>query len=100
MSCGSLAAAISMLGYAAYGANEEIMTGAFVVFHEYEDKNGDEQTKFIGIYTTKEKAVAAVDSLRMMPGFADCPSGFSIEFHTFDRTGWTEGFVHIASDED
>jgi hypothetical protein len=72
--------------------------GAFVVFHEYEDDNG-EQTKFIGIYTTKEKAEAAVDSLRKMPGFADYPRDFSIEFHIFDRAGWTEGFVHVASGE-
>lgn len=70
---------------------------AFVVFHEYEDENGDEQTKFIGIYTTNETVEATVDSLRKMPGFADYPRGFSIEFHVFDRTGWTEGFVHIAS---
>jgi hypothetical protein len=70
--------------------------GAFVVFHEYEDENRDEQTKFIGIYTTKEKAEAAVDSLRKMPGFADYSRGFSIDFHVFDRSGWTEGFVHIA----
>jgi hypothetical protein len=70
--------------------------GAFV-FHEYEDENGDEQTKFIGIYTTKETVEAAVDSLRKMPGFADYPRGFSIEFHVFDRTGWIEGFVHTAS---
>jgi hypothetical protein len=100
MKCGSLAAAISMLGYASYGEDEEIMTGVFVVFHEYEDNNGDDQTKFIGAYTTREKAEAAVDSLRMMPGFADCPSGFSIEFHTFDRTGWIEGFIHAASGDD
>jgi hypothetical protein len=74
--------------------------GTFAVFHEYEDRNGDEQTKFIGIYTTKEKAEAAVDSLRKMLGFADYPSGFSIDFHVFDRTGWTEGFVQVASGED
>jgi hypothetical protein len=77
---------------------EQIMgrAGAFVAFHEYEDDNGDEQTELIGIYTTKEKAEAAVVSLTKMPGFADYPNGFSIEFHAFDRTGWTEGFVHLS----
>jgi len=30
-------------------------TGAFAVFHHYEDENGDEQVKFIGIFATKER---------------------------------------------
>jgi hypothetical protein len=74
--------------------------GAFVVFHSYDDQNGDEQAKFIGIFVSAEKAQAAVDALRKMPGFADYPLGFSIEFHAFDRIGWSEGFVHMPSADD
>jgi hypothetical protein len=74
--------------------------GAFAVFHDYEDENGDEQIKFIGIFATKESAEAAVDALKKMPGFADYPLGFSIDFHPFDRIAWSEGFVHIPSGDD
>ncbi|MCP3440473.1 hypothetical protein [Bradyrhizobium sp. CCGUVB14] len=71
--------------------------GAFAVFHAYEDENGDEQVKFIGIFGTKEKAQDAVDALAKMPGFVDHPLGFSIDFHLFDRVSWSEGFVHVPS---
>jgi hypothetical protein len=72
--------------------------GAFVVFHD--DGNGDEQMKFIGIFTTKQSAEAAVDGLSKMPGFADYPLGFSVEFHPFDRIGWPEGFVRMPNGND
>ncbi len=74
--------------------------GAFAVFHDYEDEDGDEQIKFIGIFATKENAEAAVDALKKMPGFADYPLGFSINFHPFDRIGWSEGFVHTPRGDD
>ena len=73
--------------------------GAFAAFHNYEDENGDEQIKFIGIFSTKKKAEAAVEILKRMQGFADYPLGFSIDYHPFDRTGWSEGFVHIPSSD-
>ena len=74
--------------------------GAFVVFHDYDDEDGDEQIKLIGIFATKQTAETAVDGLRKMPGFADYPLGFSIEFHPFDRIGWREGFVRMPSGDD
>jgi len=38
--------------------------------------------------------------LKKIPGFADYPLGFSIDFHPFDRISWSEGFVHIPSGDD
>lgn len=75
------------------------MEGAFVLQHEYEDENKDEQVKFIGVYTTRENAEEAIDKLRKMPGFSEYPDGFSIDFYDFNRTWWAEGFVHIKGEE-
>ncbi|WP_271619332.1 DUF7336 domain-containing protein [Bradyrhizobium sp. CCBAU 51745] len=55
---------------------DSMVAGAFAVFHSYEEENGDEHTKFIGIFSTKESAEAAVGVLKKMQGFADYPLGF------------------------
>lgn len=68
-------------------------TGAFVVQHRYLDEDGDEQGKFIRVYTTEEKARAAVDQLKPMPGFRLHPDGFHVDFYEFDEDHWTERFV-------
>jgi hypothetical protein len=56
----------------------------------------------VGVYSSREKAEAAVKRLASQPGFRDFPDvledpseigGFSIEEYELDRTWWQEGFV-------
>ena len=69
----------------------------YMLYHIYAKKNGDEQQKLIGIYTTDENAKAAIQRLSGQPGFKDHPSGFQIFEAVLDRDDWTEGF--ISADE-
>jgi hypothetical protein len=71
------------------------MTTLYDVWHIYEpDPHGDvEEEKFLGVYSSKEKAQAEVDYLRAQPGFRDWPDCFRIDSLTVDEMLWTEGFV-------
>ena len=78
------------------------MTVLFMLWHSYQpdpDIDHDEE-KFIGIYSTEEKAKAAMERVRTQPGFRDYPDGFEIHPQRVDATGWDEGFVRVWGDEE
>lgn len=69
----------------------------FVVFHSYETgPESHEESKFIGVYVSRESANAAVEMLSSQPGFRDHPEGFTINAHTLDVTNWTGGFISMG----
>lgn len=70
------------------------MKKVFVVQHEYE-RNGFPEVKFIGVFSSKEMAEAAVDKLVLQPGFSSTPDGFCVEECEIDRVDWAEGFVTV-----
>ncbi len=49
-----------------------------------------EDTKFLGIFSTKEKAETAMQILSKQPGFKDFP-----KLIDGDISGWKEGFTTI-----
>lgn len=49
--------------------------------------------KDIGLYTTEDKAEAALLRLKDQPGFRDWPDGFRIFRAPLDRDGWADGFI-------
>ncbi len=68
------------------------MTRVFVVHHSYE-LDGCEETKLIGVYTTRQAANEAIGRLQGAPGFRDHPADFSVDEYALDLDHWTEGFV-------
>lgn len=68
------------------------MTHVFLVHHVHES-DGREEVKFIGAYSSEDRAQAAAARLSRQPGFVDHPAGFQIERHELDHDGWTDGFV-------
>jgi hypothetical protein len=72
----------------------------FVLQHEYEIAEDRDETKFIGVYSTREKAESAISRLVTQPGFADHPENFSIDKYETDMDHWTEGFVTMPGDEE
>ncbi len=54
---------------------------------------GTEDVKFIGVYSTREKAQAALMRTHLLPGFAAAPDGFSIGKYEVDKDYWNTGFV-------
>ena len=69
------------------------MTRVFVVQHVHTREDGAEDVKFIGVYSTRENADAAVARLSRQPGFLDVPDGFSLDEYRVDQDQWVEGYV-------
>jgi len=71
------------------------MTKVFVLQHVHELPGGEEDVKFIGVYSTEALGKDAIKTLRSQPGFSDHPQGFSLNGYELDSTYWAEGFTTI-----
>jgi homoserine kinase type II len=74
----------------------------YLVAHWHPLPDNPSSSLTIGVYSSREKAEAAVKGLASQPGFRDFPDvledpsetgGFNIEECELDRTWWQEGFV-------
>jgi homoserine kinase type II len=72
------------------------MASVFVLQHVHSLDDGAEDVKFIGVYSSREKAQEAVARLAGLPGFADAPDGFHIDEYRLDQDNWAEGYVTAA----
>lgn len=69
------------------------MNKVFLLQHSYEVGEFDE-TKLIGIYSSKEKAESTVERFKHLSGFKDYPHEcFYIDEIEIDKDHWTEGFI-------
>jgi len=67
----------------------------WLAWHE-RDSDGASELKLLGVFSTRERAEAAVDARRGKPGFVDHPDGFEIASRVLDRdTEWIDGFVTV-----
>lgn len=82
------------------------MTTVFVVQHLHTLPNGIEDIKLIGVYSSKESALTAVDRLKSRPGFCENPrvinpgiddddQGFYVDEYSLDDDNWTEGYITV-----
>ncbi|EHQ89567.1 DUF7336 domain-containing protein [Desulfosporosinus youngiae] len=71
------------------------MVAVFLLQHYYEVENLEE-TKIIGIYSTKEKAEVIIRKYQELPGFKLYPGGFYIDEYNLDEDNWTEGFINVG----
>ena len=72
------------------------MDNVFVLQHVHSREDGDEDVKFIGVYSSREKADAAVARLSRLPGFSDAPDGFHVDEYRVDQDQWAKGYVTVA----
>lgn len=73
---------------------QSYMKTVFILQHSYElPDTGEEETKFIGVYSSKDKAENAIERLSKQPGFRDFPDHFYIDEYEIDRDNWSEGFI-------
>ena len=54
-----------------------------------------EDVKVIGLYSSEDAAGAAIEPLRMRPGFSKKPNGFTVDRYERDEDTRTEGFVDL-----
>jgi hypothetical protein len=71
------------------------MASVFVIQHIHTREDGAEDVKFIGVYSSREKADAAVTRLSRLPGFSDAPDGFHVDEYRIDQDHWAEGYVAV-----
>ena len=69
------------------------MASVFVLQHVHTREDGVEDVKLIGVYSSREKAEAAVARLGPLPGFVDAQEGFHIDEYRIDQDHWAEGYV-------
>jgi hypothetical protein len=72
------------------------MASVFVLQHVHARGDGVEDVKFIGVYSSREKADAALARLGRLPGFSDAPDGFHVDEYRVDQDYWVEGYVGVG----
>jgi hypothetical protein len=72
------------------------VTKVYVLQHVHSLDDGGEDVKFVGVYSTRDNAQAAVARLRRAPGFSDAPDGFHIDEYQIDKDQWVEGYATLT----
>jgi hypothetical protein len=73
------------------------LTSVYVLQHVHSVDDRAEDVKFIGVYSSRENAQAAIIRLRHAPGFSEAPDGFHIDEYQIDKDQWVEGFSTLAN---
>jgi hypothetical protein len=82
------------------------MARVFLLQHLHILDDDEENVKTLGIYSTREAAVAAVDRFRLLPGFRDIShfadhnspgpaDGFNVDEYELDQDNWADGYVTV-----
>ena len=73
------------------------MTKVYVLQHVHALEDGEEDVKFIGVYSSRENAQAAMTRLGRAPGFCNALEGFHIDEYQVDKDQWVEGYSTLAT---
>ena len=73
------------------------MTKVYVLQHVHSLGDGEEDVKFIGVYSSRENAQTAITRLGRAPGFCDAREGFHIDEYQVDTDQWIEGYSTLAT---
>lgn len=71
------------------------MRTVFMLWHVHEFEDGHEDVKLLGVFSSKDKAEAALHEVEYQPGFKELPDGFSISEIDIDHIQWKEGYVTV-----
>jgi len=69
----------------------------YLMQHAHSMQDGEEDVKFIGVFSSREKAQAAIARLSQAPGFSDALTGFHIDEYQIDKDHWVEGYSTLAN---
>ncbi|HBI42244.1 MAG TPA: hypothetical protein DDY78_05210 [Planctomycetales bacterium] len=72
------------------------MTRVYVLQHVHSVDDEAEDVKFIGVYSSRANAQAAITRLGQVPGFSEAPAGFHIDEYQVDKDQWVEGYSTLA----
>ena len=69
----------------------------YVLQHVHSFEDGEEDVKFIGVYSSRANAQGAMKRLSQSPGFSESPDGFCIDEYQLDKDQWVEGYATVTS---
>jgi len=75
------------------------MTDVFIVFFDRWLPSGEDDERLLGVYSTAEKAEAALARFKVDPEFRDYPECLEADPFTLDDTSFKEGFITPTFDE-
>ncbi len=64
----------------------------YVLQHVHSVENDLEDVKFVGVYSSRDKAEAAIKRLSRAPGFSEAANGFHVDEYQIDKDHWVEGY--------
>lgn len=64
----------------------------YLLQHSYELKNGCDETKVLGIFSTQKEAKEAIEIYQYLPGFRNKKEDFFIDEYEMNKKYWTDGF--------
>lgn len=70
------------------------MKSVYLLQHSY-FWNDVEETKIIGVYSSRENAEKVVECYKFLPGFSDYKDEFVIDEYIVDENNWEDGFEAI-----
>ena len=89
-----MSADYNVFGRAAITAGSKMVTRVKMVFtvRHTISRDGEEDHKKIGTYSTEDKAKAAIERVKDKPGFSDPRGFFTIDPSQLDFDYWADGF--------
>lgn len=63
-----------------------------LVQHEYENADGLEDVKIIGVFSSESEAKKAIEISKRLAGFSRNPDGYTIDKYRLNELHWKEGF--------
>ena len=70
-----------------------------LLWHTHELPGGEEDSKLIGVYSSRESAEVAQARAVQLPGFRDVPAGFVIDTYQLDQDQWREGYATVTHED-
>ncbi len=67
----------------------------YVLQHTRVKRDGEEENKALGVYSSRRMAQQAIEFYLTLPGFRRYVKGFYIEKTALNKREWTEGFVTV-----
>jgi hypothetical protein len=67
----------------------------FLLWHVNALPGGEEDSKVLGVYSTRVLAEPVQKRAVQLPGFRELPNGFTIDSYDVDRDEWREGYVTV-----
>jgi hypothetical protein len=65
----------------------------YILFHI--NKLNEDDSKLIGVYSSKEDAQKAKRRLKTLQGFKNSPNSFVIDKYELNKDSWTDGFITV-----